>query len=70
MEDLYLHVFQDIYDAEKQIKKALPNIIERASNRDLTAAFKAHLEETEKQGPLPRSWEARSWRPIYPKRQG
>jgi ferritin-like metal-binding protein YciE len=49
MEDLYLHVLQDIYYAENQIKKALPDMIEKATNRDLTAAFKAHLEETEKQ---------------------
>jgi ferritin-like metal-binding protein YciE len=49
MEDLYLHVLQDIYYAENQIKKALPDMIEKATNRNLTAAFKAHLEETEKQ---------------------
>ena len=49
MDDLYLHVLQDIYYAENQIKKALPDMIEKATNRDLTAAFKAHLEETEKQ---------------------
>jgi ferritin-like metal-binding protein YciE len=49
MEDLYLHVLQDIYYAENQIKKALPDMIEKATNRDLTAAFKAHLEETERQ---------------------
>src|SRR3954471_9763504 len=49
MEDLYLHVLQDIYYAENQIKKALPDMIEKATNRELTAAFKAHLEETEKQ---------------------
>ena len=49
MDDLYLHVLQDIYYAENQIKKALPDMIEKATNRDLTAAFKAHLGETEKQ---------------------
>jgi ferritin-like metal-binding protein YciE len=49
MEDLYLHVLQDIYYAENQIKKALPDMVEKATNRDLTAALKAHLEETEKQ---------------------
>jgi ferritin-like metal-binding protein YciE len=49
MDDLYLHVLQDIYYAENQIKKALPDMIEKATNRDLTAAFKSHLEETEKQ---------------------
>jgi ferritin-like metal-binding protein YciE len=49
MEDLYLHVLQDIYYAEKQILKALPDMIEKATNRELTAAFKSHLDETEKQ---------------------
>jgi len=49
MNDLHLHVLQDIYYAENQIKKALPDMIEKATNRDLTAAFRAHLDETEKQ---------------------
>lgn len=49
MQDLYLHVLQDIYYAEHQIKKSLPDMVEKASNRELTAAFKAHLVETEKQ---------------------
>src|ERR1700759_99538 len=49
MKDLHLHVLQDIYYAENQIKKTLPDMIEKATNRELTAVFKAHLEETEKQ---------------------
>jgi ferritin-like metal-binding protein YciE len=49
MDDLFLHVLQDIYYAEQQILKALPDMIEKASNRELTAAFKSHLGETEKQ---------------------
>jgi ferritin-like metal-binding protein YciE len=49
MNDLYLHVLQDIYYAEKQILKALPDMIEKATNRDLGAAFRAHLGETEQQ---------------------
>ena len=49
MDDLFLHVLQDIYYAENQILKALPDMIEKATNRELTAAFKAHLGETEKQ---------------------
>ena len=48
MDDLFLHVLQDIYYAENQIIKALPKMIEKATNRELTAAFRAHLEETEK----------------------
>jgi ferritin-like metal-binding protein YciE len=49
MEDLFLHVVQDIYYAEQQIMKALPDMIEKATNRELTTALKAHLGETEKQ---------------------
>src|SRR5262245_58146990 len=49
MDELFLHVMQDIYYAEKQILKALPEMIEKATNRDLSAAFKAHLGETENQ---------------------
>lgn len=48
MDDLFLHVLQDIYYAEKQILKALPDMVGKATNRDLTAAFKSHLAETEK----------------------
>ncbi len=49
MDDLFLHVMQDIYYAENQIVKALPDMIKKATNRELTAAFKSHLAETEKQ---------------------
>jgi len=49
MDDLFLHVVQDIYYAENQIVKSLPDMIEKATNRDLTAALKSHLGETEKQ---------------------
>ena len=49
MDDLFMHVLQDVYYAENQILKALPDMIEKATNRELTAAFKAHLGETEKQ---------------------
>jgi len=49
MQDLHLHVLQDIYYAENQIKKALPDMIEKATNRQLNTAFKTHLVETEKQ---------------------
>ena len=48
MEDLFLHVLQDIYYAEMQIVKALPDMIEKATNRELTAALQNHLGETQK----------------------
>lgn len=47
MDDLFLHTLQDIYYAEKQILKSLPDMMEKATNRDLTAGFKKHLAETE-----------------------
>ena len=48
-DDLLLHGLQDIYYAEQQITKALPKMIDKATNRDLAAGFKSHLEETYKQ---------------------
>jgi ferritin-like metal-binding protein YciE len=49
MDDLLLHGLQDIYYAEQQITKALPKMIDLASNRDLTQGLKTHLDETNKQ---------------------
>jgi len=49
MDDLLLHGLQDVYYAENQIVKALPKMIDKATNRDLAAGLKAHLEETNKQ---------------------
>jgi ferritin-like metal-binding protein YciE len=49
MDELFLHQLQDIYYAEQQITKALPKMIDKATNRDLAAGFKTHLEETHKQ---------------------
>ena len=49
MDDLLLHGLQDIYYAENQIVKALPKLIDNATNRDLTKGLKDHLQETKKQ---------------------
>ena len=49
MDDLLLHGLQDIYYAERQINKALPKMIDLATNRDLAQGLKNHLEETNKQ---------------------
>src|SRR5204863_2770151 len=46
MDELFIHGLRDIYYAEKQILKALPDMIEKAQNRELTAAFKRHYDET------------------------
>ena len=49
MDDLLIHGLQDIYYAEQQITKALPKMIDKATNRDLVTGLKNHLEETNKQ---------------------
>ena len=46
MEDLFVHTLQDIYYAEKKIEKALPKIIDKASNDELRKGFESHLEQT------------------------
>jgi ferritin-like metal-binding protein YciE len=48
-EDLFLHQLQDIYYAEKQITKALPTMIEKATDAQLKKGFETHLKETEGQ---------------------
>ena len=49
MEDLFLHTLQDMYHAENQIVKSLPQMIEKATNRELAAGLRNHLRETENQ---------------------
>ncbi len=49
MDDMLTHQLQDIYYAEQQITKALPKMIEKATNRDLATGLKNHLDETFKQ---------------------
>ena len=46
MDDLFVHTLRDIYYAEKQIEKALPEMIEKATDPSLKQAFQAHLGET------------------------
>ena len=47
MDDLFVHTLRDIYYAEKQIVKALPDMIEKASDLQLKQGFQRHLRETE-----------------------
>jgi len=49
MDDLFVHTLQDIYYAENQITKALPQMIDKASDPQLKQAFQTHLEETRNQ---------------------
>ncbi len=47
MDDLFVHTLRDIYYAEKQIVKSLPEMIDKASNQQLKQGFQTHLRETE-----------------------
>jgi ferritin-like metal-binding protein YciE len=49
LDDLFVHTLQDIYYAENQITKALPTMIEKASDPQLKQGFQTHLHETEGQ---------------------
>ena len=49
LHDLFLHQLQDIYYAENQITKALPKMIEKATDGQLKQGFETHLRETEGQ---------------------
>jgi ferritin-like metal-binding protein YciE len=49
MDDLFLHGLQDIYYAENQIVNALPKLIDKSTNRDLSKGLTDHLQETKKQ---------------------
>ena len=46
MDDLFVHTLRDIYYAESQIVKALPDMIEKASDPGLKHGFESHLGET------------------------
>jgi ferritin-like metal-binding protein YciE len=49
LDDLFLETLKDIYYAENQIVKALPKLIDKATNRELSKGLKDHLAETENQ---------------------
>ena len=46
MRDLFRHQLEDIYYAEQQIVKNLPDMAEKAKDPQLKQAFQAHLGET------------------------
>jgi ferritin-like metal-binding protein YciE len=49
MDDLFVHTLRDMYYAEKQVLKALPEMIAKATDAELKQAFQAHLGETKNQ---------------------
>lgn len=46
MDDLFVHTLRDIYYAENQILKALPDMISKTTSGELKRALQAHLEES------------------------
>ena len=46
LRELYVEELRDIYDAEKQLIKALPKMAGAASSEELRSGFEEHLEQT------------------------
>ena len=49
LHELFVDELKDIYDAEKQLTKALPKMAKAAESQELRAAFEEHLEITRMQ---------------------
>ena len=49
LEELALHSLQDIYDAEQQALKAMPQMMQAASSQELKMVFQQHQQETQQQ---------------------
>lgn len=49
LHELFIDELSDIYDAEKQLIKALPKLAKKAESEELQNAFEMHLEQTRKQ---------------------
>ena len=48
-DELFVHTLQDIYYAEHQIVKALPDMVAKASDAELKRGFRTHLQQTKGQ---------------------
>ena len=46
LHDAFLDELRDLYDAEKQLTRALPKLAKTATSAKLREAFESHLEET------------------------
>lgn len=49
LDDLFVHQLEDLYDAEKRMTRALPEMRDAAGQIKLRDAFSYHLEETQSQ---------------------
>jgi ferritin-like metal-binding protein YciE len=48
LKDLYIDELRDLYDAEKQLVKALPKMAAKAETEELRSGIEEHLEQTKK----------------------
>jgi ferritin-like metal-binding protein YciE len=49
LQELFVEEMRDMYDGEKRLTKALPQMARAASSEELRTAFMNHLKETERQ---------------------
>src|SRR3982751_1614553 len=49
LQEILIEQIQDLYDAEKQLTKALPRMAKAAKHPELKSAFEEHLRVTEEQ---------------------
>jgi ferritin-like metal-binding protein YciE len=47
LQKLFVEIIRDIYDAEKQLVRALPKLAKAAESEELSEAIRSHLEETQ-----------------------
>ena len=47
LKELFIEQIRDLYDAEKQITKALPKLAKASESEELADALREHLEQTE-----------------------
>jgi ferritin-like metal-binding protein YciE len=50
LKELYIEQLRDIYDAENQLVKALPEMAKAATSEELRSGFENHLEQTKEHG--------------------
>ena len=49
LEDLFVQQLKDLYNAEQQITRALPKMVDKAASTKLKQVFSDHLQETQVQ---------------------
>ncbi|GGK69270.1 ferritin-like domain-containing protein [Rufibacter glacialis] len=49
LNDLFLHQMKDLYNAEQQLMKAMPEMMEMVSSPELANALETHMRETQQQ---------------------